>query len=55
MADCKDTPPDTERQPDGPDELSVDRWRSTCPVRPEHRSLFPADPWRWQQGAAAWV
>ena len=34
---------------------AVERWRSSCPVRPEHKSVFPADPWRWQHGATAWV
>jgi len=55
MADCKDAPPDTGQQPDGPDESSVDRWRDLCPVRPEHKSVFPTVLWQWQPGAAAWV
>jgi hypothetical protein len=24
-------------------------------VRPQHKSIFPADEWLWQPGAAAWV
>ena len=33
----------------------VDRLRQTCPVKPEHKAIFPAPPWRWQPAAAAWV
>lgn len=34
---------------------SVDQWQNTCPVRTEHKTIFPADEWFWQPGAAAWV
>ncbi|HUT61275.1 MAG TPA: hypothetical protein VNA25_25785 [Phycisphaerae bacterium] len=37
------------------DRSSVDRWRSTCPVLSEHKSVFPTVLWLWQPGAAAWV
>ncbi len=30
-----------EESPRRLDPSSVDRWRSTCPVRPQHKSVFP--------------
>jgi len=45
----------TERASQRLDRSAVDRWRSTCPVRPEHKAVFPTAVWLWQPGAAAWV
>ena len=47
--------PASEETPRHLDPSSVDRWRNMCPVRPQHKSVFPADPWLWQPAAAAWV
>ena len=47
--------PAHEESPRRLDPSSVDRWRNTCPVRPEHKSVFPTFLWLWQPGAAAWV
>jgi len=47
--------PAPEESPRHLDPSSVDRWRSTCPVRPQHKSVFPAVLWLWQPAAAAWV
>lgn len=44
-----------ERAPQHLDCSAVERWRNSCPVRHEHKSIFPADEWLWQPGAAAWV
>jgi hypothetical protein len=44
-----------ERAPEGIDLPAVERWRNSCPVRSEHKSIFPADEWLWQPNAAAWV
>jgi len=40
---------------DGRADPGPDDWRKICPVRPEHKSIFPADVWLWQPGAAALV
>ena len=47
--------PAHEESPRRLDPSSVDRWRSTCPVRPQHKSVFPTVLWLWQPGAAAWL
>jgi hypothetical protein len=44
-----------EPAPEGLGLSAVERWRNSCPVRSEHKSLFPANVWLWQPGAAAWV
>ena len=33
----------------------MDYLRNVCPVRTEHKAVFPAAVWLWQPGAAAWV
>ena len=55
MAPRKRGPQVTERVPQCLDRSAVDRWRNTCPVRPEHKAVFPAEAWLWQPGVAAWV
>ena len=55
MAPRKRGPQVTERVPQCLDRSAVDRWRDLCPVRPEHKSVFPTVLWQWQPGAAAWV
>jgi len=55
MAPRKRGPQVTERVPQCLDRSAVDRWRNMCPVRPEHKAIFPAEAWLWQPGAAAWV
>lgn len=55
MASRKRTVPAPNQAPPHLAPSSVDRWRHTCPVLPEHKSVFPADPWLWQPAAAAWV
>ena len=44
-----------EESPRHLDPSSVDRWRNACPVRAEHKSVFPNVLWLWQPSAAAWV
>ena len=51
----------TRQKPEAPDGKSPsdfdagDGLRQTCPVRPAHKAVFPAAPWRWQPDAASWV
>jgi hypothetical protein len=37
------------------DKQEIEDLRETCPVKREHKSIFPAMPWHWQLGAATWV
>jgi hypothetical protein len=55
MAPRKRDPQITERAAPCLDRSAVDTWRNMCPVRPEHKDVFPADAWLWQPAAAAWV
>lgn len=48
--------PSEEHAADEPaDEKKIESLRETCPVKREHKSIFPAMPWHWQLGAATWV
>jgi len=55
MVPRKRDPQITERAAPCLDRSAVDTWRNMCPVRPEHKAVFPADAWLWQPAAAAWV